>query len=269
MSSKTDSSRHSELRVGSLSFSYGDRRILKNISFTLPAGQVCAMIGQNGSGKTTLLRCIASLLPHDGYCELSGLGTIEKMDQKQRAKVIGYHASHSVTPPDITCLELVETGFYPELGLLGRRSETQHREALDLLSQLEMNESADCPVSKLSGGQRQLALLARALVRRPPLLLLDEPDDALDFSVRRKVMDLILRQAEQTGCIALIASHDVNLMLRHAHRLLLLKDGVLEGDVNCTEQDPRKILPGFRELYGSVTLLRQGDCWLMAEEESE
>lgn len=253
------------LQVSGLKCGYGRTPVLNGIDFELKPGEICALIGPNGSGKTTLLRAVAGLLPAEGHIMLRSIGEIGNRRPEERARVMGYLSSTPVIPPDMTACETVEKGFHPELGLLENVSEEQHRKAIGELISFGLPEMADRAVLTLSGGQRQLVLLARAAVRKPPLLLLDEPDSALDFSVAREMMKRLRAQAAETGCGILITSHDVNLMLRYADRLLMLKDGQIIGNEPCSDREPGRLEAGLKELYGPVELIRRENGWLMTE----
>lgn len=253
------------LTVNGLESGYGKQRILKEISFCLNSGEVLALIGPNGSGKTTLLRAVAGLRPASGRITAEETQDFSKKKPEERARWIGYLSSAPVIPPDMTAAELTEKGFHPEFGLLGNVTEEQKRRARDCLERLGLLWTADRPMRTLSGGQQQLVLLARAVVRNPRILILDEPDAALDFKVAREIAVYLRNLAKETGCGVLMTSHDVNLMLRYADRILMLKDGRLVADESPDTESPERLEAGLKELYGPVELICRGECRMMTE----
>lgn len=255
------------LGVAGLDCFYGARQALYDISFRLAPGETLALIGPNGSGKTTLLRAAAGMLPATGSVTLDGVGEIGGKRPEERARYMGYLSSSPVFPPDMTAAELTEKGFHPELGLLGGVTEEQKRRARACLAEFGIGDLADRPLRKLSGGQRQLALLARAAVRRPRVLLLDEPDAALDPAVSRQVMKRLRAAAAETGCGVLLTSHNINLMLRCADRLLMLSAGRIVCDAAPGTADKETLEKSLSALYGPAELIRHGNGWLLASAE--
>ena len=252
------------LRVQGMSASFEERIVLENVTFSVQAGQIVGVIGLNGSGKTTLLRSIACLQKHSGVCVLNGV-ELENFSVWERSKLIGYCAAQPEIPSGITCLETVLTGLSSRLGLFRQVTAEQEQAAIKKLSLVGLADMAERELQTISGGQRQLVLLARAMVHNPSLLLLDEPDGPLDFTHRKSMMTLLHTFAQESGCCVVITSHDVNSMLNYADRLLLLRNGHLIGNVNCVDSAAAELEDTLSRIYGPVRLLQNGCTYVMTE----
>lgn len=249
------------LSVKNLTAGYGKKVIINNISFDVPKGQLCAIVGQNGSGKSTLLKAMCGLLKYEGSCKIINGGAkvsaqtddlgsagkasatdgktypsdlnckeISALSELQRAKRIGYLSAINENSMPITVMDMVLLGWYPENGAFGRISGNQYDMARKVLERVGMAEYIQQDFAHLSTGQQQLVMLARTLVREPETLMLDEPDSALDFQNKYEIMTLLGEYAHR-GNTVLVCSHDINLLLQMADRIILLKDGVKQGEL--------------------------------------
>ena len=251
------------LMVRNLSAGYGGRDVIQNISFSLAPGEVCALIGANGSGKTTLLRAVCGLLPARGECALCGKPV--PRDVRERAAAISYLAQQSTVHLDVTALDVVLMGDYPALPWLRTPGEKQVEQAREALRAVGAAAYADQSFPSLSCGQRQQVLWARTLLRPTPLLVLDEPDSALDLQNRQMLFDLLVREVHGQNRAALLCSHDVNLSLRFADRLLFLREGRAAADVRLPQSTPDELERAFTLLYGPVELLpRRDGGWMVS-----
>lgn len=208
-----------ELR--SLSVRLGGVVVLDGISLTVPRGEFLAILGPNGSGKTTLLRAINGVLkPDAGEVRVFGQPVESLGRGRQR---IGYLPQSSALNPrfPVTAREVVMMARYPAIGP-GRLPRRQDREAVnEALERAEALELADRPIGRLSGGQRQRVYLARALVNRPDLLILDEPTTAMDTEAEERLYEL-LQALHQGGTTLLFVSHDVGVISTYVDRVACL-----------------------------------------------
>jgi zinc/manganese transport system ATP-binding protein len=193
----------------------GERSVLREVSFKLEAEQFCALIGANGSGKTTLLRAIL------GFIRLQS-GRIERT-----AEAIGYVPQKITLDPglplrarDVVALGLDGARFGPRLPSRARASHVQ-----EMLRAVGAEEFAEQRVGALSGGQQQRVLLAHALVRRPKLLLLDEPLANLDVGSTAAIVALLRQLSHAFGAAVLLSAHDMNPLLPAVDRIVYLANG--------------------------------------------
>ena len=212
------------LGVESLAFGFPGRTVGRGVSFTLGAGEVLCVLGPNGGGKTTLFRTLLGLLPkHDGVIKLHDQ-QIENLSRNQIARRVGYVPQGHVGYFAFTVREFVLMGRTAHLGVFSTPGKRDRQVADGVLEALEIAHLADKPVTEISGGERQLALVARALAQEPKLLVLDEPTASLDFGNQVRVLERIASLA-RSGIAILFASHDPDHAFLCAHRALLLGEG--------------------------------------------
>ena len=216
--------RHS-LEATELSLGYGDRRIVTDLSLSVPTGQVSVVIGANGCGKSTLLRGLARLLaPVSGHVLLDGK-SIATIPSKEVAKVMGLLPQAPIAPEGITVADLVGRGRYPHQGWFRRWSAEDDRAVAEALRATGTAELADRPIDEMSGGQRQRVWIAMALAQETDLLLLDEPTTYLDLTHQIEVLDLLTDLNRRRGTTIVIVMHDLNLACRYADHLIAMCDG--------------------------------------------
>ena len=247
-----------EFHVQGLSAGYGRSRVLDGVSFSLEGGCVMGILGANGSGKTTLLKAVCGILPHTGSCVLCG-EALEGLSAKQIARQISYIPQRSGISIDISVLDVVLMGFNPQLKLLEHPTKAMRTASEDALAQVGLAGFEDRNYLHLSEGQKQLCILARTMVSGSRMLLLDEPESALDFQHRYRMLDLIRSWTRRTGGCAMVALHDPVLALNRCDRLMVVKDGGIL-DILCPETDPAQRMEAvLGNVYGSVSLHRIPD----------
>lgn len=231
-------------------FKYQDNEILSDIYFEASAGDYIGIVGPNGSGKTTLVRIILGLLaPTSG--RMSAFG--RKVPDQALWPKIGYLpqklASFNASFP-ATVKEIVELGLLagkPAPKRFDKKDNTAVQKALELL---EIENIGNKMIGELSGGQQQRALLARAIVHDPDLLVLDEPTLALDPSVREKFFEILGRLNSSRKVTILLVSHDVGTIGKYATKLLYLdKKIIFYGgfDDFCKSADAGKYFGPFSQ----------------------
>ncbi|HEY9232388.1 MAG TPA: ABC transporter ATP-binding protein, partial [Blastocatellia bacterium] len=180
------------LQVSDIRFSYAGP-VLKGLTFTVRAGELLALLGPNGAGKSTLVKLIVGILrPASGELRLDGRD-LRAITRRAAARLIGYVAQESSLMFPLTALEYVLQGRFAQGRLVGFESDEDLREARHVMELTETADFAARRVQELSGGERQRVMLARALVARPRLLVLDEPVANLDIEHQVKTLELVRR----------------------------------------------------------------------------
>lgn len=241
--------------VEGLAAGYGGQQILAGVDFTLEAGKLYGVLGANGSGKTTLLKAACGILPHRGRCLLEGQA-LENQSVRQRARQCGYIPQRSGIGIDLSALEVVLMGFNPQLGLLERPCAAMQAKARDALRQVGLADRAEENYQHFSEGQKQLCLLARTLASEARLLFLDEPESALDFQHRHRLLALLRGWAGRGERAALVALHDPSLALNGCDGLLVLADGRVQTTLCPEIDDLGTIEAALQMLYGPVSVQR-------------
>lgn len=236
-----------KLEIKDLTCGYGHKSILKGLDVPpFEVGQVTVLTGPNAAGKSTLLRALAGLLQVNGSMKFNG-SELVGMSARQRAGVVGFMPQHVPNDINLSVMEAVISAlkaspFDSASGTNG----TLHDQALDILERIGITHLALEQLSQLSGGQRQMASLARTVVRDPKILLLDEPTSALDLKHQVKVMKLA-RSFAMDGRIVIIVLHDLNLALRWADRVIVMDKGQVAGYGKPTESITAKTIA---QVYG-------------------
>jgi iron complex transport system ATP-binding protein len=214
-----------DVEVRDVHFSYSTQDVLKGISFKAKPGEITAIIGPNGAGKSTLLKIIAGLLkPKIGSVLLNGVD-IAEMSRDERVKIVSYLPQENVIPGILTVYEVVLLGRIPYLSWKVKDEDLRITEKF--LRDLGLEKYAKRFAHQLSGGERQMVLIAQALVREPKVLLLDEPVSNLDIKNQLEILDLIRKITVAKGITTIVILHDLNLASRFADKLVVLNNGSL------------------------------------------
>ena len=212
------------LEVSELAAGYRDRLVLREVSFCVAPGELWAILGPNGAGKSTLLRaCLGLHPPQSGRIAVLGR-PIADWNRRQLAQQMAWVPQGFHGGLGFTGLELVLMGRNPRLGIWGMPSRLDTAQALSLMSELDIEHVAQRSIDALSGGERRLLLVARALAQEPQILLLDEPTAFLDLKHQVEVLGRVKARVKR-GLAALAVVHDVNHAVAFADKVLLLKDG--------------------------------------------
>jgi iron complex transport system ATP-binding protein len=214
------------LALRSVSFAYapGGPDVLSGVSLEVAAGSITAVLGANGSGKTTLLRLLLGLLrPTSGAVEVEGRPQhgYSRRDLSQR---VGLVPQSEPVAFELSVIEFALLGRAPHLGLLDLPGETDRTLALEALERVGLTALRHRAVPTLSGGEAQLATIARALVQQSAILLSDEPTSHLDPANTRRVLD-VLRMLGREGRTVVFTTHDPNLAAAIADHGVLLREG--------------------------------------------
>jgi iron complex transport system ATP-binding protein len=235
------------LQARGLGFGYTEARpVVSDVSLALPRTAFAALIGPNGCGKSTLLRLLAGLLrPWQGQVTLDGaaLGSIPR---RRLAMRIAYVPQELTTVFPFTALEVVLTGRAPYTPRFSLEGEQDRTIAMEALGALGAQHLAERPMTELSGGEKQLVAVARALAQQPELLLLDEPAASLDLKHRAQLVAALRRLREERGLTALVVTHDLELLDPAFDHVFAMRGGSL-----AAEGAPREVLreDSLKEIY--------------------
>lgn len=214
------------LRFEGVAARLGGRPVLRGVSFAVGLGEVVGLIGANGAGKTTLVRAATrSFQPDAGRVTLAGRA-VQDLDRRSLARRVATVPQDLHVPFPFRAGELVLMGRTPHQASFGFESPGDLAIAREAMERVGIAELADRPVDRLSGGERQLVLCARALAQQPDWLLLDEPTAFLDLRHRVDVLRVVADFARAGGG-ALVVSHDLGLAARVCDRLVVLAEGVV------------------------------------------
>ncbi len=215
------------IQARNLGFSYSSLPAVVDVSLSLPRGAMGALIGANGSGKSTLIRLLAGLLPPGSGEVIFDGASLSTIHPRERAKRIAYVPQSTSNVFPFTALEVVLTGRSPYSGRFRFESVHDEQIALAALDALDAVHLASRHITELSGGERQLVTVARALAQEPEVLLLDEPASALDLRHRTQLTRALRRLRDERGITILMITHDLMLLDSAADLIFAMKCGRL------------------------------------------
>jgi iron complex transport system ATP-binding protein len=233
----------------------GGRRIVDGVSFAVEPGAWVSLLGPNGAGKTTLLRVLAGLRRFRGSVHLAGRELAE-LGRREAARMIALVPHAPVVPPAMSVADYVLLGRTPHMGVLAREGAGDRAAASEALLRLELAALANRPLSSLSGGELQRAVIARALAQSAPVLLLDEPTTALDIGHQQQVLELVDELRRADGLTVVAAMHDLTLAAQYGDRIVLVDGGrvLAEGAAGEVLTEQR-----IASLYGATVRVVHSD----------
>ena len=213
------------LRASNVSFSYGARVALREVSVNLGAGELVVILGPNGSGKSTLIRALLGhLAAQSGAIEWEGRA-LRDWRRRDLARRVAYLPQSPTADPDQSVTDVLRVGRAPYWHAFGIESARDESVVRDVAEQLQLTDLLNRPIAELSGGQRQRVFIGRCLVQEPAAMLLDEPNTFLDLRHQVDLLRLLRTLTKERGLGVLMASHDVNLAGAHADRMIVLDRG--------------------------------------------
>jgi iron complex transport system ATP-binding protein len=233
------------LNVEGAEFSYSPgKKIFSNVGFKVDKGDILCVLGPNGSGKTTLLKCVDNLLKLSAGRILLDGKDIGSMTRMQIASRIGYLPQTHVSTFPFSVLDVAVMGRSSYMGLTSSPSEADYGLAETNLKRLGISHLIDEPYTKISGGERQLALIAMVLTQRPDILVLDEPTSHLDFGNQVRILE-ILRMLSRQGLSVIFTSHFPNHAFQLSCSVALMSEGTFlvtgKADEVVSEDNLRRI----------------------------
>lgn len=254
------------LKAVGLNVGYNKKAMISDIDLDAMRGQVICLLGPNGAGKSTILKTLSGLLaPVSGRVELDGedISKTKKRDVSKRLSVV---MTEQPSLMMTTVYELVSMGRTPYTDYLGRLSEEDRRIVDDALKTTDIDGLRDRYFSELSDGEKQKALIARALVQQPDVMILDEPTSHLDIRYKIEVIRLLQRLANEQGITCILSLHDIDLAIKGCQTIMLVNGGRIV-DIGSPEDIIKSGVigrlynirgGGYNELLGSVELRASG-----------
>lgn len=222
------------LRADKIGCGYGKKQILKDVSFELRPGKVCCLLGPNGVGKTTLFKTILGFLPRMGGNFYLGEKDIDECSRREIAKVIAYVPQAHVPAFPFTVEDVVVMGRTAWL----KNTRTPGKEDLDItaeiLESLSIGHLRSRIYTQLSGGERQMVMVARALAQQPKFLVMDEPASNLDFGNQMRVLDQIMELKDRGIGIIMASHHPDHAFICDSDVILISSDGTVTSGC-CSE----------------------------------
>jgi len=201
------------IRLNDLTIGYGHRILLQHASATIPAGELVALVGRNGTGKSTLLRAIAGLGERlGGEIRLDG-HSLETLLPQQLATTVSFVTTERVRIPNLRCEDVVALGRAPYTNWIGRMQEADRAVVERSLRLVGMSAFARKTMDRMSDGECQRVMIARALAQDTPVILLDEPTAFLDLPNRYELATLLRRLTRDEGKCILFSTHDLDVAL--------------------------------------------------------
>ena len=223
------------LTVNQVGFKYKSVKILEDISFSIPTGEITVILGPNGVGKTTLLKCLNKILtPSRGGIHVKDK-PLKAMDIRQVAREISYVAQYNEAGK-ITVFDAVLMGRYPHIRFTATRDDLEKTGAV--LEQLNLTQMALKNLYALSGGELQQVAIARAMVQETDILLLDEPTSSLDLKNQTRILSLVRDIVQEHNLAVIMTMHDLNSALRYSDQYICLKNHTVFGAGKIEEIRP-------------------------------
>lgn len=213
------------LEIKNVSVRYGEKEILRNVSFALRPQQLTVLVGRNGSGKSTLLSCVNQQTPYTGTISRRETD-LARLSPRERAKRVAI-LPQILPSPHIPVKEMVAFGRNPYLDLTGRLTKQDEEMVASAMADARVETLAERYVDTLSGGERQRAALAMILAQDTPIALLDEPTAHMDQFYEEAFLRLLLELKEKKEKTFLVVLHDLNLAGRYGDDILVLDEGRL------------------------------------------
>lgn len=245
------------LKVINLSFDYNSTRVLEDIGASVGKGRILSIVGPNGAGKTTLLKCMVRILrPARGSIFIEERDTF-RMSRKELAKQVGYVPQNLPAKFPMTVFETILAGRRPYI--VWRPSREDLEQTAKIIEEMNLGDLAMRDMDRLSGGQAQKVVLARALAQDTRYLLLDEPTSSLDLRHQLEILEIITTLVKDKGMGAVMAMHDLNMAARFSDTIMMLH----RGKMFCSGTPSEVMTPeNISEVYGVEAAVRQENGYL-------
>ncbi len=236
-----------EIKNIEFSHHHNDKPVLKGVTFNAEKGRLTAILGPNGSGKTTLFNCILGLwMPQKGDIFYDGQNIVS-WKHEIRAKIISFVPQEHEPPFPYSVFDVVLMGRTVYINLFSLPSENDYKKAIEAIELVGIRHLKDFSYTEISGGERQLVLIARAIAQDSPVILLDEPTSHLDFKNQIMILSKLKKIIKERGLITIMTIHDPNIAMLFADKIIMINDGMVVAD---GEPDTVITEANLKKLYG-------------------
>ena len=224
------------LSAENMSIGYGaGKQIFSGINFSAGAGEMVGLLGVNGIGKSTLLRTIAGLQQcTGGKLELNKFN-VHALSAAERAKQISIVLTEKLVIDNITVRDLIALGRTPYTGWLGKLSDADEQEVENVIRVVKIEKLQDRFFNQLSDGEKQKAIIARALCQQTPLMVLDEPTAFLDFRNKREILDILKAISNDLKKTIIFSTHDIEASLEYCNKFWVMTEAGVFREIKRSE----------------------------------
>ena len=217
------------IRLNDITLSHGSLRLFDGCSLEIATGACTALVGRNGSGKSTLLKAICgNLRPQKGTIEIAGKD-VSLLKPAELARLVAMVSTERVRVANLRCVDVVAMGRAPYTNWMGRLQPADYEKVTDALRQVNMTGYVERTMDKMSDGECQRIMIARALAQETPIMLLDEPTSFLDVPGRRQIADLLASLAGGMGKTILYSTHEIDLAVKNCTQVILIDGGKVQS----------------------------------------
>jgi iron complex transport system ATP-binding protein len=240
------------IRGENIRFSYDGVEVLKEINISIGVGKMIGLLGANGAGKSTLLRILCGILNLRSGRLFYKATEFRKLDKKELGRKVAYVPQNSIFGFPFTVAEVVLMGRAPYIGRFEFERQSDWKVAFRAMETVGIIHLQDRLVTEISGGERQLTSLARALAQEPEIMVLDEPATFLDVKHKTEVMKLLRKLKEERNISVIAATHDIFSALFYFDEIIMLKDGKVFADGSTEDVLKEEILSAVYGIEVSV-----------------
>ncbi len=202
----------------------------QDLSYSASKGEMVALIGSNGIGKSTLLRSLIGFQDYFSGDVIINGKSIQSFSARERARMISFVSTDVIQVNNMSVFDLVAYGRFPHTNQFGKLMQDDHKKVLESMANVGLQGFENKPLTQISDGERQRAMIARALAQDTPIIILDEPTAFLDISNKYEIFHLLQVVAREQNKTIVLSTHDLNIALREVDKLwILLKDSTYEG----------------------------------------
>ena len=216
---------HASIRCENISVGYGDHVVVSDATLVLHKGEILTLVGPNGAGKSTLLKTLARVLPLKAGTVYLSERDLMSFKNREIAQKMAVLLTHGKDPGMITCREVIEMGRFPYTNMAGTITASDRAIVEEAMEQTGVKDLAQREYTRISDGQRQRVLLARALCQQPEILILDEPISYLDIKYKLEFLTTLQRLVKQRDITVVMTLHELDLAARISDRIACIKDG--------------------------------------------